>query len=79
MWRRITVLSGMCAAFLSVGATTAISENMTGDRLLAICEAPDVQAATVQGDKLGWQRLTERKQRNGVLISFATMAALERL
>lgn len=33
-------------------------ENMTVDRLVAICEAPDVQAATVQGDKLGWQRLT---------------------
>lgn len=34
-------------------------ENMKVDRLLAICEAPDVQAATVQGGKLGWQRLTD--------------------
>lgn len=38
-----------------------MSENMTVNRLLAICEAPDVQAAMVQGDKLGWQRLTDAK------------------
>jgi hypothetical protein len=56
---RITVMSGMCAAFLNIGAATAMPENMKVDRLLAICEAPDVQAATVQGDKLGWQRLTD--------------------
>lgn len=53
---RITVMSGMCAAFLNIGAATAMPENMKVDRLLAICEAPDVQAATVQGGKLGWQR-----------------------
>ncbi|NTI46420.1 MULTISPECIES: hypothetical protein [Rhizobium/Agrobacterium group] len=59
MWMRITVMTGMCAAFLNSGAATAMPENMTVDRLLAICEAPDLQAAMVQGDKLGWQRLTD--------------------
>lgn len=32
---------------------------MTVDRLLDICEAPTVQAATVKGDELGWQRQTD--------------------
>lgn len=59
MWMRITVMSGMCAAFLNIGSGTAMRENMTVDRLLAICEAPDVQAAVEQGDKLGWERLTD--------------------
>lgn len=63
MWMRMTVMSGMCAAFLTIGAATAMPENMTVERLLAICEAPDVQAATVQGDKLGWQRLTEAEKK----------------
>lgn len=58
---RITVTSGMCAAFLNIGAATATPENMTVNHLLAICEAPDVQAAIVQGDKLGWQRLTDEE------------------
>lgn len=34
-------------------------EEMTVDRLLAICEAPDVQAATVKGEELGWKLLTD--------------------
>lgn len=33
--------------------------DMTIDRVLDICEAPNVQAATVKGDELGWQRLTD--------------------
>lgn len=59
MCTRITVISGMCAAFLNIGAATAMPEDMTVDRLLAICEAPDVQAATVKGEELGWKRLTD--------------------
>lgn len=59
MCMRITVISGMCAAFLNIGAATAMPEDMTVDRLLAICEAPDVQAATVKGEELGWKRLTD--------------------
>ena len=59
MWLRVTVISGMCAAFSNIGAATAMPDNMTVDRFLAICEAPSVQVATIQGDKLGWQRLTE--------------------
>ncbi len=59
MWLRVTVMSGMCAAFSNIGAATAMPDNMTVDRLLAICEAPSVQVATIQGDKLGWQRLTD--------------------
>lgn len=34
-------------------------EDMTVDRLIAICEAPDVQAATMKGEALGWRRLTD--------------------
>ena len=59
MWMRRTVMSGMCAAFLDIGAATAMPDNMTVERLLAICEASSVQVATIQGDKLGWQRLTD--------------------
>lgn len=59
MCMRTTVISGMCAAFLNIGAATAMPEDMTVDRLLAICEAPDVQAATVKGEELGWKRLTD--------------------
>ncbi|NKB84715.1 hypothetical protein HED51_22905 [Ochrobactrum grignonense] len=32
---------------------------MTVDRLLDICEAPNVRAATVKGDELGWRRQTD--------------------
>ncbi|WP_421522042.1 hypothetical protein [Ochrobactrum quorumnocens] len=56
---RISVISGLWAAFLSVGTATASPENMTVDRFLAICEATDLQAATEKGDDLGWQRLTD--------------------
>lgn len=59
MCMRITAISGMCAAFLNIGAATAMPEDMTVDRLLAICEAPGVQAATVKGEALGWKRLTD--------------------
>lgn len=59
MWMRETVISGMCAAFLNIGAATAMPENMMVDRLLAICEAPSVQVAAIEGDKLGWQRMTD--------------------
>ncbi|WP_432355115.1 hypothetical protein RMR16_020155 [Agrobacterium sp. rho-13.3] len=59
MWMRIPVMSAICVAYLNIGAAAAMPENMTVDRLLAICDATDVQAATVQGDKLGWQRLTD--------------------
>ncbi|MCK4207137.1 hypothetical protein J3U99_20415 [Brucella pituitosa] len=56
---RIAVISGLCAALLNIGAATAMPEDMTVDRLLAICEAIDVQAATVKGEVLGWRRLTD--------------------
>ncbi|RFC65865.1 hypothetical protein DY251_16310 [Mesorhizobium denitrificans] len=32
---------------------------MTTDRFLDICDAPNVQAAALKGDQLGWQRLTK--------------------
>lgn len=56
---RITVISGLCAAFLNIGAATAMPMDMTVDRLLDICESPTVQAATVKGDELGWQRQSD--------------------
>ncbi|WP_435656644.1 hypothetical protein [Brucella pituitosa] len=56
---RITVISGICAAYLKVGVATAMPVDMTVDRLLNICEAPTVQAAMEKGDELGWQRLTD--------------------
>lgn len=59
MCMRITVVSGMCAAFLNTGAATAMPMDITVDRLLNICEAPTVQAAKVKGDELGWQPQTE--------------------
>ena len=59
MSMRITVISGMCAAFLKIGAAIAKPMDMTVDRLLNICEAPTVLAATVKGDDLGWQRQTD--------------------
>ncbi|MCT7378627.1 hypothetical protein [Chelativorans salis] len=55
---RVTVISSICAAFLNVGAATAMPLDMTVDRLLNICEAPTVRAAAGKGDELGWQRLT---------------------
>ncbi|MFK3780311.1 hypothetical protein [Agrobacterium sp. NPDC089420] len=33
--------------------------DMTVDRLLNICEAPTVEAASVKGDELGWPRMTD--------------------
>jgi hypothetical protein len=56
---RISVISGICAAFLNVGAVTAQPMDMTIDRLFNICEASDVQAVTVKGDELGWHRQTD--------------------
>jgi hypothetical protein len=56
---RVTVISSICAAFLNVGAATAMPLNMTVDRLFSVCEAPTVGAAAGEGDELGWQRLTD--------------------
>ena len=56
---RITVIGGIYTAFLNIGAATAMPVDMTVDRLLNICEAPNVQATTVKGDELGWQRQTD--------------------
>ncbi|UXS43013.1 hypothetical protein FY150_24745 (plasmid) [Agrobacterium tumefaciens] len=56
---RMTVISGICAAFLNTGAATAMSGDMTIGRLLDICEAPTVQAAIPKGDQLGWPRLAD--------------------
>ncbi len=58
MCMRITAISGICAAFLSIGVATAMPVDITVDRLLNICEAPTVRAAIVKGDELGWKRLT---------------------
>ena len=62
----------MCAAFLNIGVVTAMSEDMTVDRLLGICEAPDVQAATVKGEELGWKLLThaETEEWRGNFVSY---------
>ena len=46
------------AALLSFGEAAATPANMTVERLLTICEAPTVQEAMVNGDKLDWQRLS---------------------
>lgn len=59
MRTHITVISGICAAFLNIGAATAMPLAMTIDRLLNICNAPTIQAATVSGNELGWQRQTD--------------------
>lgn len=47
------------AALLSFGETAATPANMTVERLLTVCEAPTVQEAMVNGDKLDWKRLTD--------------------
>lgn len=46
------------AALLSFGEAAATPADMTVDRLLDVCEAPTVQEAMVNGDKLDWQRLS---------------------
>ena len=56
---RVTVISGICGAFLNIGAASAMPLNMTVDRLLDICEAPTVRAAAAKGDQLGWQDMTD--------------------
>jgi hypothetical protein len=56
---RITVTSGIFAAFLNIGAAAAMPVDMTVHRLLDICKAPTVQAAIVSGNELGWQRQTD--------------------
>lgn len=47
------------AALLSFGEAAATPADMTVERLLTICEAPTVQEAVVNGDKLDWKRLTD--------------------
>ncbi|OIS92560.1 hypothetical protein [Brucella cytisi] len=56
---RIMAIIGMCAALLNIGAAAAMPEDMTVGRLLNICKAPTMQAATLAGDQLGWRRLTD--------------------
>ncbi len=59
MRMRMTVISGICAAFLNFGAAKATPTDMTVDRLFDICEAPTVRAATEKADELGWRRLAD--------------------
>lgn len=47
------------AALLSFGEAAATPADMTVEHLLTICEAPTVQEAMVNGDKLDWKRLTD--------------------
>ncbi|MHC1551211.1 hypothetical protein [Phyllobacterium sp. K27] len=56
---RVAVISGICAAVLSIGAAKAMPVDMTVDRLLDICKAPTLRAAADKGDELGWMRLTD--------------------
>jgi len=52
-------ISGICVLFSGVGAVGAMPTDMTVDRLLDICEARTVDAATANGSELGWQRLAD--------------------
>lgn len=56
-YRKVSTISCF-ATFLSFGEAAATSADMTVDRLLGVCEAPTVQEAMVNGDKLDWQRLS---------------------
>ncbi|MBG0512107.1 hypothetical protein I3J13_25335 [Agrobacterium sp. MOPV5] len=55
----VSTIGSFCSAFLSFGVATAMSADMTAERLLNICEAPTVQTAMTKGDELGWPRLTD--------------------
>ncbi|GLQ52743.1 hypothetical protein [Devosia nitrariae] len=52
-------ISGICGLLSGVGAAVAMPMDMTVDRLLDICEARTVEAASAKGDELGWQRLAD--------------------
>ena len=54
----ISTIGSFCSTFLVFGVATATSADVTPERLLNICEAPTVQTAMIQGDALGWPRLT---------------------
>ncbi len=56
---RMTVITGICAALLDAGAAAAAPVDITMERLFQICEATDVRAAALQGDELGWLRLSD--------------------
>jgi hypothetical protein len=54
----ISIIGSFCSALLVFGVATAMPADITAERLLNICEAPTVQAAMIEGDALGWPRLT---------------------
>lgn len=51
-----TAFGGICCLILGAGAALAMPVDMTVDRLLNICEAHTVEAASAKGDELGWKR-----------------------
>ncbi|MCZ4431854.1 hypothetical protein O3S81_19240 [Agrobacterium sp. SOY23] len=56
---KVATISSCFAAFLSFGEAAATPADMTVERLLTICEASTVLEAMVNGDELGWKRLTD--------------------
>ncbi|MCO6389454.1 hypothetical protein GTW25_00215 [Aliihoeflea aestuarii] len=55
----MTALGTVCAVFATIGTVTAMSIDITVDRLFDICEAPAVSVVAQKGDELGWRRLTD--------------------
>lgn len=57
--RRLKMSTISCfAVLLSCAEAAATPAEMTGERLLTICEALTMQEAMVDGDKLDWQRMS---------------------
>lgn len=59
--RTVRKLTGGCAfsASLFAGAAMSSTLDVTLDRLLDICAAATVEAASLKGDMLGWSRLSD--------------------
>lgn len=52
-------ISGICVLLSGAGAAVGMPMQITVDRVLDICEAHTVEAASAKGDELGWQRLAD--------------------